>query len=95
MVIKVHLSTTLDIDTKMEPLNVKHPQLTGYAKHFNNGDKLINFLVVNKESLKKYSEIWDKIKSLFKKESDQKPVYDNKYISAKVNCTEFEHKILK
>ena len=45
--------------------------------------------------LKKYNEIWNKIKSLFKKEFDKKPVYDNKYISAKVNGTEFEHRILK
>ena len=71
------------------------PQLTGYTKHFDNGDKLINFLIADKELLKKYNEIWDKIKSLFKKEFDKKPVYDNKYISAKVNCTQFEHKILK
>ena len=35
------------------PLNVKLPQLTGYAKHFNNGDKLTNFLVADKELLKK------------------------------------------
>ena len=82
-------------DGTFSPLNVKLPQLTGYVKHFNNGDKLINFLVADKELLKKYSEIWDKIKSLFKKEFDKKPVYDNKYISAKVNGTKFEHKILK
>ena len=45
--------------------------------------------------LKKYNEIWNKIKIIFKKEFDKKPVYDNKYISAKVNGTEFEHRILK
>ena len=32
---------------------------------------------------------------MFKKEFDKKPVYDNKYISAKVNGTKFEHRILK
>ena len=79
----------------LSPLNVKLPQLIGYAEHFNNGDKLINFLVTDKELLKKYTEIWNKIKSLFKKEFDKKPLYDNKYISAKVNGTEFEHRILK
>ena len=76
-------------------MNVKRLQLTGYVKHFNNGDKLINFLVTDKELLKNYNKIWNKIKSLFKKEFDKKPVYDNKCISAKVNGTEFEHKILK
>ena len=69
------------------PLNVKLPQLTGYAKHFNNDNKLINLLVADKELLKKYNKIWAKIKSLFKKEFDKKPVYDKKYISAKVNGT--------
>ena len=82
-------------DGTFSPLNIKLHQLTGYAKHFNNGDKLINFLVADKELLKKYNEIRNKVKSLFKKEFDKKPVYDNKYISAKVNDTKFEHKILK
>ena len=45
--------------------------------------------------LKKYNEIWDKIKSLFKKEFDKKPVYDNKYITVKLNGTEFVHRILR
>ena len=34
--------------------------------------------------LKKYSEIWDKIESLSKKEFDKKPLYKNKYNSSKV-----------
>ena len=48
--------------------------------------------------LKKYNKIWDKIKSLLKKEFDTKPLYNNRYISAKVdvyNGTEFKYKILK
>ena len=45
--------------------------------------------------LKKYNEIWDKIKSLFKKEFDKKHAYDNKYITTKLNGTEFEHRILR
>ena len=82
-------------DGTLSPLSIKLPQLTGYAKHFNNGDKLINFLVANKELLKKYNKIWDKIKILFKKELDKKLVYDNKYISARINGTEFENRVLK
>ena len=31
------------------PLNIKLPQITGYTKHFDNGDKLINVLVTDKE----------------------------------------------
>ena len=82
-------------DGTFSSLNMKIPQLTGYPKHFNNDDKLINFLVADKKLLTKYNEIWRKIKSLFKKEFDKKPIYDNKYISAKVNGTEFENKVLK
>ena len=45
--------------------------------------------------LRKCNEMWGKITSLFKKEFDKKPVYDNKYITAKLNGTEFEHRILR
>ena len=82
-------------DRNLSPLNIKLPQLTGYVKHFNDGDKLINFLVTDKKLLKKYNKIWDKIQSLFKKEIYKKPVYKNKYINAKIKGTEFEHRILK
>ena len=50
-------------DGTFSPLNVKLPHLTGYVNHFNNGDKLKKFLVADKEFLKKYNEIWNKIKS--------------------------------
>ena len=36
-----------------------------------------------------------KIKILFKKKIDKKPVYGNESISAKENGTKFEHRILK
>ena len=78
-----------DKDGAFSSLNIKLSQLTGYTKHFNNGDKRINFLVTDKELLKKYNEIWNKIKSLFKKEFDTKPLYINRYISAKINSTKF------
>ena len=37
------------------PLNIKIHQLAGYAKHFNDIDKCMNFLVADKELLKKYT----------------------------------------
>ena len=79
----------------LSPLNIRLPQLTGYTKHFNDENKVINFLVADKKILKKYNEIWNKIKSLFKKEFDKNPVYQNKYITTKLNNTEFKHRILK
>ena len=75
----------------LSPLNIRLPQLT----YLTNADKLINLLVTDKKLLNKYNEIWDKIKSLFKKEFGKKPVYDNKLITAKLNGTEFEVRILK
>ena len=45
--------------------------------------------------LKKYNEIWGKTKSLFKKEFHKNPVYENKYITAKLNNAKFEHRILR
>ena len=33
---------------------------------------------------KKYNEVWDKIKNLFKREFDTEPLYNDKYIKAKI-----------
>ena len=52
-------------------------------------------MIAEKELLKKYNKIWNKIKSLFKKKKHTKSLYDNKYISPNVNGTEFEHNVLK
>ena len=38
----------------------------------------------NKETLEKYSQIWNKIKSLIKKEFNNEPVYNDKYIKTKI-----------
>ena len=47
-------------------------------------NKCMNILVNDKELLEKYNEIWDKIKKLFKKESDSEPEHNDKYIT-KIN----------
>ena len=57
------------------PLCVKLPQMNSYAKYFDKNNKYINLLVNDKEILKKYSEIWNKVKSLIKKEFNSEPVY--------------------
>ena len=81
-------------DGNLSPLNIRLPQLTGYVKHFNDENKIINVLVVDKKLLKKYNEIWNKIKSLLKMEFDKNPMYQNKYITAKLNNTKFEHETM-
>ena len=58
--------------------------MNAYAKYFDKNSKYINLLVNNKEILEKYSKIWNKIKSLFKKEFNSEPVYNDKYIKIKI-----------
>ena len=38
----------------------------------------------NDELLEKNSEIWEKVKNSIKKEFDSKPVYNDKYLKAKI-----------
>ena len=40
-------------DSFISPLWIKLPQLAGYSKHFDADNKCINFLVSDKELLKK------------------------------------------
>ena len=44
----------------------------------------MNRLFNNKEILEKYNKIWNKNKSLFKKEFNSEPVYNDKYIKTKI-----------
>ena len=62
------------------PLYIKLLQIIGYSKHFNNINKYVNLLDNDKKLLKKYNKIWDKLTSLFKKEFNRNPVYNNKLI---------------
>ena len=71
-------------NTFPSPFCVKLPQMNPCAKYFDKNNKYRNLLVNDKETLKKYSEIWIKIKSLTKKESNSEPVYNNKYIKTKI-----------
>ena len=58
--------------------------MSGYIKYFKNGGKNMSFIIKDDALLDKYNEISNKIK----RESDIKihsmPVYDEKYIKAKV-----------
>ena len=56
--------------------------MTGYARKFDE-NAAMSFRVNNKELLKNYSKIQEKIEKLMKIDFDSKPVYgdDDKYIS--------------
>ena len=60
------------------------PQMTGYIKYFENGGKNMYFVIKDDMCLNKYNEIWDKIKETLSIKFHSMPVYDEKYIKAKV-----------
>ena len=66
------------------PLCIKLPQMTGYARKFNENSTM-SFIVKDKKLLRKYSKIWEAIEGLMKITFESKPVYgeDVKYIKTK------------
>ena len=46
--------------------------------------KYISFLIKDDELLEKYNEIWEKVKNILKKDFDSEPVYNEKYLKAKI-----------
>ena len=71
--------------------------MNGYAKYFDENSKYMNLLVNDKEMLEKYTDIWNKIKSLIKKKLNSELVYNDKYIKTKIKIyndkvyTNFQH----
>ena len=57
----------------------------------------MNHLVKDEKILKRYLKIWNKIKSLIKRELNSEPVYNDKYIKTKIKIyndkvyTNFQH----
>ena len=58
--------------------------MSGFIKYFENGGKSMPFMIKNDDVLDKYNEIWHKIKETLNIKFHNKPVYDEKYIKAKV-----------
>ena len=71
-------------DEIVKPLCIILPQMTGYIKYFENGGKNMSFVIKDDDVLDKYNEIWDKIKETLSIKFHSMPVYDEKYIKAKV-----------
>ena len=57
--------------------------MSAYRKDFDES-KYISFLIKDDELLEKYNEIWEKVKNNLKKEFDSEPVYNEKYLKAKI-----------
>ena len=58
--------------------------MSGYIKYFENGGKNMSFLIKDDDVLDRYYLIWNKTKKLFNIKFHCMPVYDEKYIKAKV-----------
>ena len=58
----------------IRPLCVRLPQMTGYAKKFNE-NATMSFRANNKQSLKSYNKIWEKLEKLMRIDFESKPVY--------------------
>ena len=69
----------------VRPLCLRLPQMTGYAKKFNE-NVTMSFRVNNKQLLKNYNKIWEKVEKLMRIDFESKPVYgdDDKYIKTKI-----------
>ena len=71
--------------------------MNAYAKYFDQNSKYMNLLVNDKEILKKYTDIRNKIKSQIKKEFNSEPVYFDIYFKTKIKVcndkvyTNFQH----
>ena len=68
----------------LKPLCVILSQMTGYIKYFENSGKIKSFAIKNDNVLDKCNEIWDKIKEALTIKFHSIPVYNEKYIKAKV-----------
>ena len=79
------------------PLCIKLPQMNANTKYFDKNNKYLNHLVKDEKILKIYLKIWNKIKSLIKKELNSEPVYNDKYIKTEIKTyndkvyTNFQH----
>ena len=68
----------------IKPLRIILRQMSGYIKYFKNGSKNMCLLIKDDEVRDKYNEISDTMKIKLGIEFHSEPVYENKYVKAKV-----------
>ena len=59
--------------------------MSGYIKYFENGGKNMSFLIKDDEVWEKYEQIWDVIKNKLGIKFHSEPVYEYRYLKAKVD----------
>ena len=70
--------------TTIQPLCVVLPQMSGYIKYFDNGNKDMSFVTEDEKIYNRYNEIWEVIRKLLKVKYAADPIRDGKYIVAKL-----------
>ena len=68
----------------VKPLCIILPQMSGCIKYFENGGENMSFFIKDDEVWEKYEQIWDVIKNKLSIKFHSKPIYDQKYLKAKV-----------
>ena len=68
---------------KIKPSCIFLPKMTEYRKDFDE-TKYIYFLIKDDELLEQSNEIWEKLKNSLKKELGSNPIYNEKYLKAKI-----------
>ena len=58
--------------------------MSGSIKYFENEGKNMSFMIEDDSLLVKYNEIWDSVKKTLNIKFHSMPVYDEKYIKAKI-----------
>ena len=69
----------------IRPLCIKFPQMIDYARKFE-GNTTMSFNVKDSKLLKKYNQIWKKVKKLLKINFNSEPIHDDndEYIKTKI-----------
>ena len=68
----------------VKPLCIILSQMSGYIKYFENGSKSMSFLIKDDEVWDKYDKMWEVIKDKLGIIFYSEPVYEYKYLNAKV-----------
>ena len=68
----------------VKPLCIILPHMSGYIKYFENGAKNMSFFIKDDEVWEKCDTIWDVIKNKLGIKFHSEPVYEYKYLKAKV-----------
>ena len=88
------------LNNVIKPLCIILPQMNGYIKYFDDGEKNVSFVAEDEKVYEKYDEIWNVVKGLLKLKFAASPIRNDKYILAKLkifrkkNLTTFNNNIV-